>query len=1126
MSWRSRRAAAMTLEWLTASAAGDCPLCGDASPKITVCRSPSVVERRRWMTLLRCPACGVVFADDLAAVDYAVGDFQQKYIAHYVEQGGGFDATIEPFSRALPASIGRFLDVGCGYGFALDYARFAFGWEVQGVDPSALAAAGCGDLALPIASACLTPALDLGRPFDLVLASEVIEHVADPVGLLKAIRGKMSAGGLLALTTPNAEALRADAPPTDSWRAASPGLHLVIFTAATLRQALHGAGFTQVRIEATPHTLRAFALGAGGDAGALADTARHIARPRQLVRRYLASRARQAPAGSLAASGFAYRHFKACVNDGAREEAAASFAQLRAVQRARYGLDLEKPREIARLVAGSRTSRVVSDGRLPANLGGGLYFAGLLALQGGDPAGTAAAYLAAAAAACSKIDRAWSARGVADAETEEILLLARKHLPFAVAAAAPERAVAALAELAEVLPATSFRAARAETFIRLVNAGAYGAAEKLAREVTEALDLGGLQSAGDRAGDEEAPRRATVALDTLFCLGMLALQTGRAAQAAAFFGLGARRLEALMRDRTPGGDLGGAATATAEANTARLATLRFHEGLGLAGAGLETAASPAVEAAGASGRPAAILTAAGPLLPATPDTSGARRGAPPDSEPVLLIAERFAATVACLSSLVLPLDVAARGDRPRLQVVVAAESAPLTWRAMTLAEPGLRRDESLRLLFAPFASAAGDRFVLGVLALPDREPEPGHAGSRRESAAVGGMTGVVDRLRIAAAGRPSIVLACGGGDLQRDDGRLLTGDGGMAALRASGRTLPTAHGLDAFWCDAHGVYLRGWVHAFEHRVTGLEISAGGRSARVTDFADRPDLLVHYPQYAHVRHAGFAVYLDCPPGRPLQVTVETESGATSFPLELPHGPLPELPALRDKGPLASPVAAARFAELVNALGGIVVELGMRTATPGLGPADAHRRGLYRGVRAIGLDIHPGRNVDLVGDAHALTSFLRPGSVSGFYSSAVLEHIEAPWLVAAEINRLLRPGGVTLHAAPASWPAHAEPNDFWRFSAQGLAALFGPQTGFEVLAASMEGPLVLTPAPAWRADHLEMPTVPGFGMSYVLARKVRDLAPGAVAWPADRAASESRARLYPVAGLAGSLEAGSA
>jgi hypothetical protein len=139
----------------------------------------------------------------------------------------------------------------------------------------------------------------------------------------------------------------------------------------------------------------------------------------------------------------------------------------------------------------------------------------------------------------------------------------------------------------------------------------------------------------------------------------------------------------------------------------------------------------------------------------------------------------------------------------------------------------------------------------------------------------------------------------------------------------------------------------------------------------------------------------------------------------------------------------------------------------------------------------------------------------------FSSAVLEHVEAPWLVAAEVNRVLRQGGVAYHAAPAAWPEHAMPNDFWRFTSEGLAALFGPHTGFEVLGSDSSGRAAIVPDPAGRSRNTELPVHPASTFSHILVRKVRDLSPGAAAWPASAGGRVTRARRYPVDGLAGGV-----
>lgn len=58
----------------------------------------------------------------------------------------------------------------------------------------------------------------------------------------------------------------------------------------------------------------------------------------------------------------------------------------------------------------------------------------------------------------------------------------------------------------------------------------------------------------------------------------------------------------------------------------------------------------------------------------------------------------------------------------------------------------------------------------------------------------------------------------------------------------------------------------------------------------------------------------------------------------------------------------------------------------------------------------------------------------------FSLDVFEHIDKPWLAAAEISRLLKPGGITFHSTLFSWRYHPCPVDFWRYSPAGLSSLF--------------------------------------------------------------------------------------
>jgi len=516
----------MRLLWFQHEVQARCPLCGVEGAKGAVLSTDHVLPGHAPITLLRCPACGAAFLQDLTPPDYESD--MAEMLDYYVEQGAGIDLIVAPLLRLPPRTVRRCLEIGGSFGFALDFSRYAFGWEVLGVDPSPLAAAGAEALGLPVRRCYFGADLDLGPElFDLEICSEVLEHIAEPHALLAAIRDRLSPDGILVLSTPNLALVRPEAGEGALGRALSPGLHVVLYDRGALVRILEGAGFAAVRVDESPETLRAFA--------ALSPAALERLRPadpsaeRPLLRGYFADRAASAPPTSALACGFAYRHFKECVNAGLYEEAAASRVRLARVYRERFSIDMEKPDlETPDLEAG-RT--------LPFNLTGALFFSGILELNGFGHPGRAAGCFAAAVAAGALLQERQNPFGLCDGETEALVAQSRKHLPMALAATEPDRAVREIEALERAapghgLPPALLAEARAQTFIRLVNAGAYEEAERLAPGIAARLEAGGEISAE--------------ALDSLYCLGMLALHRERPDDAAELFG----RVHQLAGERT------------------------------------------------------------------------------------------------------------------------------------------------------------------------------------------------------------------------------------------------------------------------------------------------------------------------------------------------------------------------------------------------------------------------------------------------------------------------------------------------------------------------------------------------------------------------------------------------
>jgi ubiquinone/menaquinone biosynthesis C-methylase UbiE len=56
-------------------------------------------------------------------------------------------------------------------------------------------------------------------------------------------------------------------------------------------------------------------------------------------------------------------------------------------------------------------------------------------------------------------------------------------------------------------------------------------------------------------------------------------------------------------------------------------------------------------------------------------------------------------------------------------------------------------------------------------------------------------------------------------------------------------------------------------------------------------------------------------------------------------------------------------------------------------------------------------------------------------------SLLEHLEEPELAMAEIRRVVKPHGLVLVQVPFAFPIHGYPNDFWRWTEEGLNSQSG-------------------------------------------------------------------------------------
>ncbi len=89
---------------------------------------------------------------------------------------------------------------------------------------------------------------------------------------------------------------------------------------------------------------------------------------------------------------------------------------------------------------------------------------------------------------------------------------------------------------------------------------------------------------------------------------------------------------------------------------------------------------------------------------------------------------------------------------------------------------------------------------------------------------------------------------------------------------------------------------------------------------------------------------------------------------------------------------------------------------------------------RDINYIRLDIDPSTKPNIIADALHLP--FKDNSIDVIIAKAIFEHIKDPFLATKEIRRVLKKGGVLFLLVPFFYRIHASPNDFYRFTKDGL------------------------------------------------------------------------------------------
>ena len=140
-----------------------------------------------------------------------------------------------------PSKTGSLLDVGCGNGQFIARMR-SFGWTVSGVDPDPAAVSYGSKQGLHIRTGTIADLPETER-YDVITLSHVVEHVSDPIALLRECARRLQSSGRLIIATPNINSL-GHSWFKKSWRGLEIPRHFIIFSPAALQTCVVRAGLT------------------------------------------------------------------------------------------------------------------------------------------------------------------------------------------------------------------------------------------------------------------------------------------------------------------------------------------------------------------------------------------------------------------------------------------------------------------------------------------------------------------------------------------------------------------------------------------------------------------------------------------------------------------------------------------------------------------------------------------------------------------------------------------------------------------------------------------------------------------------------------------------------------------